>query len=166
MQNIAGCYQQTFENKKFVDSSQQCFAIKPKANFPTHNLNSQWRWRWWDGIQAIFLNLFYFNFSRNFRVKPNPTHSADSLKINLSSFPTMKKGAANVVRKSWSWGFFSVKSLHFTKLRMIDRQQRSKPLLLKASTSCVPQITKGRRNVWKSRGGSSVVGIIYPPWLR
>ena len=42
--------------------------------------------------------------------------------------------------------FFSVKSLHFTKLRMIDRQQRSKPLLLKASTSCVPQIKKGRRN--------------------
>ena len=28
--------------------------------FPAHNLNFHWRWRWWDRIQAIFLNLFYF----------------------------------------------------------------------------------------------------------
>ena len=28
--------------------------------FPTHNLNFHWRWRWWDRIQAIFLNIFYF----------------------------------------------------------------------------------------------------------
>ena len=28
--------------------------------FPAHNLNFQWRWRWWDRIQAIFLNLFHF----------------------------------------------------------------------------------------------------------
>ena len=26
--------------------------------FPVHNLN--FHWRWWDGIQAIFLNLFFF----------------------------------------------------------------------------------------------------------
>ena len=31
----------------------------PPANFPTHDLNFHWRWRWWDKIQAIFLNLFY-----------------------------------------------------------------------------------------------------------
>ena len=30
--------------------------------FPSHNLNCYWRWRWWDPIQAIFLNLF-FTFS-------------------------------------------------------------------------------------------------------
>ena len=30
--------------------------------FPAHNLNFQWRWRWWDRIQATFLNLFYFTF--------------------------------------------------------------------------------------------------------
>ena len=29
--------------------------------FPTHNLNFLQRWRWWDRIQAIFSNLFYFN---------------------------------------------------------------------------------------------------------
>ena len=35
--------------------AQQCFAFTPQANFPTHNLNFHWRWRWWDQIQAIFL---------------------------------------------------------------------------------------------------------------
>ena len=29
----------TFENKKFVDNVQQCFAFTPQANFPTQNLN-------------------------------------------------------------------------------------------------------------------------------
>ena len=32
-QNIAGHCQQTFENKKFVDISQQCFALLPQVNF-------------------------------------------------------------------------------------------------------------------------------------
>ena len=27
------------ENKKFVDTPQQCFAFTPQANFPAHNLN-------------------------------------------------------------------------------------------------------------------------------
>ena len=30
----------------------------PQVNFPIHNLN--FHWRWWDRIQAILLNLFYF----------------------------------------------------------------------------------------------------------
>ena len=30
------------------------------ANFSANNLNFHWRWRWWDQIQTIFLNLFYF----------------------------------------------------------------------------------------------------------
>ena len=38
-QNIAEGCQQTFENNKFVDNAQQCFAFTPQANFPTHNLN-------------------------------------------------------------------------------------------------------------------------------
>ena len=50
---------QTFENKKFVDTIQQCFAILPQVNFPANNLNLR-RWRWWDQIQTIFLNLFHF----------------------------------------------------------------------------------------------------------
>ena len=53
-QNIAGCCQQTFENKKFVDNAQQCFAITSQANFPAHNLNFHWRWRRWDRIQTTF----------------------------------------------------------------------------------------------------------------
>ena len=58
MQNIAGRCQQTFESKKFVDITQQCFALLPQVNSPASNLN--FHWRWWDRIQAIFLNLFYF----------------------------------------------------------------------------------------------------------
>ena len=53
----------TFENKKFVDNAQQWFAFTPQANFPAHILNFHWRWRWWDRMQAIFLNLFYFTDS-------------------------------------------------------------------------------------------------------
>ena len=60
MLNIAGRCQQTFENKKFVGITQQCFALLPQLNFPANNLNFHWRWRWWDQFQAIFLNLFYF----------------------------------------------------------------------------------------------------------
>ena len=30
--------------------------------FPVNSLNFNWRWSWWDQIQAIFLNLFYFIF--------------------------------------------------------------------------------------------------------
>ena len=44
----------------FVDNAQQCFAFTPQANFPAHNLNFHWRWRWWDQIQATFQNLSYF----------------------------------------------------------------------------------------------------------
>ena len=29
----------TFENKKFVDKPQKCFAFTPQANFPAHNSN-------------------------------------------------------------------------------------------------------------------------------
>ena len=38
MQNIAGRCQQTFENKKIVDITQQCFALLPQVNFPAHAL--------------------------------------------------------------------------------------------------------------------------------
>ena len=46
---------------QIVDNTQQCFAFTTQVNFPTNNLDFHWRWRWWDRIQAIFLNLFYFN---------------------------------------------------------------------------------------------------------
>ena len=34
MQHIAGRCQQTFENKKFVDNTQQCFVFMSQENFP------------------------------------------------------------------------------------------------------------------------------------
>ena len=46
----------TFCFQKFFDNTQQCFALLPY--FPANNLN--FHWRWWDGIQAIFFNIFYF----------------------------------------------------------------------------------------------------------
>ena len=39
MQDIAGHCQQTFENKQFVDITQQCFALLAQVKFPAHNLN-------------------------------------------------------------------------------------------------------------------------------
>ena len=51
---ITGWCQQTFCYQKFVYNTQQCFAFTPQANFPAHNLNFHWRWRWWDQIQATF----------------------------------------------------------------------------------------------------------------
>ena len=39
MQNIAGHCQQTFETKKFVEITQQCFALLPQVNLPGNNLN-------------------------------------------------------------------------------------------------------------------------------
>ena len=63
-QNIAGWCEQTFCFHKFADIAQQNFAFLPHVNFPANNLNFHWRWRWWDQIQAIFLNLFYFTIPR------------------------------------------------------------------------------------------------------
>ena len=51
-QKIAGWCQQTSFFQKFVDNTLQCFAFTSQANFPTHNLNFHWRWRWWARIQA------------------------------------------------------------------------------------------------------------------
>ena len=43
----------TFENKKFVDINQQCFALLTQVNFPAKNMNFHWRYPgyffkfWW-----------------------------------------------------------------------------------------------------------------------
>ena len=50
------------ENKKYVEITQQCCALSIQVNFPANNLNFHWRWRWWDQMKVIFLNLFYFTF--------------------------------------------------------------------------------------------------------
>ena len=39
MQNSVGRCQQTFELKKFVDITQQYFALLPQVSFPTNNLD-------------------------------------------------------------------------------------------------------------------------------
>ena len=60
------------ENKKFVDKAQQCFAFTPQANFYAHIWIFYWRWRWWDWIQAIFLNLLYFKTTNKIVIGRNP----------------------------------------------------------------------------------------------
>ena len=56
-----------FWKKKFVDITQQCFALLPQVKFPANNLNFHWKRMWWDRNQTIFLNLFYFTiFSKKF----------------------------------------------------------------------------------------------------
>ena len=35
-----------------------------QVNFPINSLNFHWRWKWWDQIQAILLNLFYFTIAK------------------------------------------------------------------------------------------------------
>ena len=37
----------SFENKKFVDITQQCFVFTHQAAFTTNNLNFHWRRRWY-----------------------------------------------------------------------------------------------------------------------
>ena len=52
----------TFWKQKVCWHHPAMFRLKllPQGNFPTNNLNFHWRWKWWDQIWAIFLNLFYF----------------------------------------------------------------------------------------------------------
>ena len=42
-QNITGHCKQSFESKRFVEITQQCFALLTQVNFSTHNLNLYWR---------------------------------------------------------------------------------------------------------------------------
>ena len=67
----------SFENRKFADTTQQCFALLPQVNFPTNNLN--FHWRWWDWIQAIFLNFFCY---KNAKTLPGQWSSD----LNLQDF--------------------------------------------------------------------------------
>ena len=89
--NIAGCCQQTFENKKFINNTQQCFAFKPQANFTAHNLNFHWMWRLWVWIRSIFLNLFHFK-------------GVTDLETHMVYFTLPKRGCENLnfpVHLSW-----------------------------------------------------------------
>ena len=38
------------------------FCLITSSNFPATKWNFHWRWRWWDRIKAIFLDIFYFQF--------------------------------------------------------------------------------------------------------
>ena len=74
-----------------VDNAQQCLAFTPQANFPTHNLNFHWRWRWWDRIQDTFWNLFYFTYIFGFRSENSKTTSAVVQTIHIAFLSAFEK---------------------------------------------------------------------------
>ena len=51
LDNNAECCQQSFQNKKFVDITQQCFALLLTSS----KLYRQWTW--WSGAMYVFLSL-------------------------------------------------------------------------------------------------------------
>ena len=63
-----------------------------------NNLNFYWRWRWWDQIQAIFLNLFYFKLWQVIiRLNKNKKYTLSqflsfSMLITLDCFSGLKEG--------------------------------------------------------------------------
>ena len=54
-----------------------------------------WRWRWWDWIQTIFLNLFYFT----------PVLYKTAYFTNLLKFQI---GAEILVFQMWEWWFYEI----------------------------------------------------------
>ena len=77
---------QTFYIQKFVDNDRQCFAFKPQANFPTHNLN--FHWRWWNGSRLQFNFFFYFKIQqypvKGFSLRTRERATYGNLKIGLN----------------------------------------------------------------------------------
>ena len=67
-----------FQN--FVDDPKQCFAFTHQANFPTHNMNFHSRWWWWDRIQDVSLNLFYFKVDDDEAMVSTPNVKSLALK--------------------------------------------------------------------------------------
>ena len=51
------------KTKSLLTSPKDVFPLYVKQTFHPIVLNFHCRWSWWDGIQAIFLNLFYFKAS-------------------------------------------------------------------------------------------------------
>ena len=82
-------------NFLFSKVSWQCpaiFCLTHQLDFPANNLNFHW-W-WWDQIQAIFLNLFYFSPPEYFDSKSNNKQGKN---IRCHSF----------TKKFWSIPFFA-----------------------------------------------------------
>ena len=62
------------------------FCCITSSKLPAINLNFHWRWGWWDWIQAIFLNLFYFRKLHN---PPEPSEQV--LVLSWDSMSTKSK---------------------------------------------------------------------------
>ena len=58
---LLGVVNKLFVFRSLLTTSSNALPLHLKQTFPPINLNFHSRWRRWDWIQAIFLNLFYFN---------------------------------------------------------------------------------------------------------
>ena len=77
IQIMGGKFCLRYKNK-FCWHRQAMFCLNNSSKLSANNLNFHWRWRWWDRIQAIFLNLFYFNILYNLSIL--------SIYIHISKF--------------------------------------------------------------------------------
>ena len=55
------CEGKTFLFSKVCWQRPAIFCLYTSSKLSHLNLNFHWRWSWWDQIQAIFQNLFFFN---------------------------------------------------------------------------------------------------------
>ena len=91
---------------KTLDITQQCLALLPQLKFPANNLIFHWSWRWWDQIQAIFLNLFYFTLK--IQIQTRSLRSVSTWVINkmkcirtrLQS-PLSKVAGIKIMQRRW-----------------------------------------------------------------
>jgi hypothetical protein len=84
--NIAWWCQQIFCFQKFVDNGHQCFAFTRQANFPAHNLNFHWRWRWWNQILKSFLLYYELYYCEHSKHSWNIMLGNSGTTINLATY--------------------------------------------------------------------------------
>ena len=100
--------------------------ILPEVNFPTHSLNFHWRWRWLDGIQAIFLNRFYFKIkiANSWKFWPHCAKGAFVTqcppRVQLHFVTREQNGCWFLIISSGSWKNFKTKEkIPYSKLSII-----------------------------------------------
>ena len=57
---LMGFVNKLLKTKRLLTSPSYVLPSLPQVNFPAHNLNFHWKWRWWDWIQTTISNNFYF----------------------------------------------------------------------------------------------------------
>ena len=101
---LQGIVNKLLEAKSLLTSPSN---ILPQVNFPANNLNFHWRWRWWDQIQAIFLNLFYFTWNNS-----GAAYGGDPQKV-VKCWSILLTWVANPKSPTLTWIFWGMTILLF-----------------------------------------------------